>query len=223
MIDSLRTYTLIELLVVIMIVAILVSLVMPSLETASEASHTSSCASNLRQVGIGISRIFLNKKLPSSLNPFWKEDDLARNYHSNRPYIQYAHFPPPPPPPPPSPPSPSPEDNNSPTPTEGAAKFNLGVEDMLELFSLGCPNVEENPSYELDPINEPKFRSFSFFKGNETRTYLNSWPWLISESSFSTIEDRSQLSNYRHNESVNVYFKDGRVELIKIDDVIFPE
>ena len=53
--NPLTGFTLIELLVVVAIIAILAALLLPSLRSARETANSAACASNLRQIAIGVS------------------------------------------------------------------------------------------------------------------------------------------------------------------------
>jgi prepilin-type N-terminal cleavage/methylation domain-containing protein len=71
------SFTLIELLVVIAIIAVLASMLLPSLETAREAGKGAVCAGNLRQMGVGF---FLYLDDYDGFFPYYNP---AGNVHSN--------------------------------------------------------------------------------------------------------------------------------------------
>ena len=87
----------------------------------------------------------------------------------------------------------------------------------------GCPNSPVNPAYYTDPDNQPRYRSYGILKHNLGKPLIEAWPWLFSESDLNEIESSTDLAEYRHDGSVNVFFSDGHAEFLSVDSVVFPE
>ncbi len=89
-------FTLVELLVVIGIIALLISILLPSLNRAREAANTVKCASNLRSVGQGIAMYVAQNKGVLPISYFYKGMQINNGVQTpgaaDNGYIHWSSF-----------------------------------------------------------------------------------------------------------------------------------
>ena len=188
--------TLVETVVVVAIIVILVGLIVPMISRVGQRAQVLECANNLKQLGTSALFEFEVNGIPDQVIisgtgiDTGRDDTMAPQSSSA---VVLVHVVLPPPDVPKSPPPPVP--------------LNIATE-----AELRCPLAERNPRYGFYP-DEPPTHSYGIYKGSLGKRVEEAWIWLFAESVFDKITEQSDIS-YRHNNASNVFFKDGRVELI---------
>ena len=176
---TLRGFTLIELLVVVSIIALLVAILLPSLQGARESARGSVCLSNLRQVGLGfISYVYdYSERMPPYVSgPFGADETFvgpdAVSYTSyNRYLLLTAWY----------------KQGAYPDPARSGDGFlgpYLATQDHDLKGILGCPSVREEGkavtyAWEGQPYSGLSYQSRSFGLNIYAYTHVfdknNSW------------------------------------------------
>lgn len=198
MIVSRNSFTLIELLVVIAIIALLASMLLPSLATAREKVRAIKCVSNMKQLALAI-RMYADDwddycvPAYSGGNDFWPQTLMLQGYFKYEIYYPRGVFQ--------CPSEPSKNDTNDPTPragdTEPYGAWRATHYGMNYFFYSG--SVEK-----FGKVRHPSETMLLMdMEGcNGYVTWNKSWKWAP-----------------RHSEGLNVCFVDGHVKWYEINNI----
>jgi prepilin-type N-terminal cleavage/methylation domain-containing protein len=206
--NSRSAFTLIEMMVVIGIIAILTSLIIPSLNLTQQAAQTAECSSTIKQLGLTVMASAMKSKMPN--------DIIFTGINENDFFDQACGFvlPIEEPPPPPEGEEETSSTNNKPS----GSYYNF----LLDTKNYGCPLAERNPLFGTE--DEPEYRSYGVLRYNLQREVQASHEWLLVDSIYQYVNNSSEVATDRHQgEFVNAFYIDGSVRTLQFSEVSFPE
>ncbi len=221
-------FTLIELLVVISIIALLLTILLPALNQARLHAKTVKCKANLRHLGHLYSTFIIENGIPGNMDIVKLQEPRATprpmlgglplacilcnpDNPVVSPQLPYAK------------PGDPDNDSGNGNGSSGGAGGSSNHNHMYHLEEMGCPFADDNPAYKFDPISEPPIRSYGILEHNLNKKFETCHEWLFADSVFRVFSEASELADHRHKNNVNVYYRDGHVQLQKTDELIFPE
>lgn len=212
-------FTLIELLVVITVIGILAAIVSTAVNHALVSAKETTCRTNLRTFGQALEAEFLEDLIiPSDLIITQHEMPPTQIASSARtaglPMACLPRFSTRPPYTPPG--STTPTAHSSPTMSAPGSGTEMRSSKFLKPY---CPLATPNPVFEVDPINEPKSRSFGI-RTTMLGASLDQAGWVLAESELRHISGPEDLAA-RHRGYVHVYNQGGGVTRMLKEQVEF--
>lgn len=215
-------FTLIELLVVIGVIAILVSVLLPTISRAREQAVAVKCQAHLKQMGTDVLLLWQDSdRFPEST---WNDDRAVDRAMAGFHFACVFCLPEDDPEPPIiDPPIIIPPDTGSdPVNNRPDAPSLHQISAQQNFMAYGCPRADENPAYAIDPDNEQPYHSYGLHYKVQDRPYFTEPQWLYADSPFDVIDSIPDLAEYRHSGGVNLFYNDGHVERTVPDQLRLP-